>query len=349
LSLFIRPGYKGTAMRKTVTSIIIAIILIASAAPAVAASVAGFLAGTGKGSYYLYDYQQLLDSYALKLIGNPNGLYEHFSSKFPVAFLHRDGVLVDYKDTINHYAAMVLAGRKFDFAGFATSPASQKIGPPTNLYRVHILQGRPTSQRINNNSHSLISAASTPTVPDAPAATPLDVPVASGRNSEADGIPIVAASRVTLERAVEWAAGKNAHPRFIEIAALYWEFGRRTGISPEVLYAQSALETGYGHFTGQVPPNFNNWAGIKTANATGDEPKDHDQFATPEDGVRAHFNHMAAYVGLHPIGELHDRFFVVKRLPWAGTIRSVEELSGKWAPAATYHQSIVRFLSEMGH
>ena len=31
--------------------------------------------------------------------------------------------------------------------------------------------------------------------------------------------------------------------------------------------------------------------------------KDHETFATPEDGVRAHYNHMAAYVGLAPVGE----------------------------------------------
>ena len=114
-----------------------------------------------------------------------------------------------------------------------------------------------------------------------------------------------------------------------------------------MLYAQAAHETNFGHYTGQVPPAYNNWAGIKTANAAGDKPEDHEQFATPEDGVRAHFNHMAAYVGLKPIGEPHGRYFVVTRLSWAGSVKTVVELSGKWAPSATYHQRIVSMLNEM--
>lgn len=331
-------------MRKLCLFIISIIILIGVAAP-VAASVTGLLAGSAEGNYYLYDYQELLDSYALKLIGNPNGLYEDYSNKSPAAFLHSGGAFIDYKDTVDYYAAMVLTGQKFDINSFATSSSAKKIEVPANLFRVSVSQGQLTSHKIDNNAPVLISTASSSVVSD-PTTAPPAAPAQDG-NISASGTPIVAASRVSLERAVKWAAGRNAHPRFIDIAPLYWEFGQRTGICPEVLYAQSAHETRFGHFTGQVPPAFNNWAGIKTANAAGDKPEDHEQFATPEDGVRAHFNHMAAYVGLDPLGVEHGRYFVVKRLPWAGTIKTVEELSGKWAPSATYHQRIVLFLSEM--
>ncbi len=333
-------------MRKLVTLITAIIVLISAAAP-VSAAVSGLLAVNSNGSYYLYDYQDLLDSYALKLIGKPNGLYEDFSSKSPAAFLHSDGLLLDYKDTVDSYAAMVLTGRKFDFNSFATSAIAKKYELPANLYRVSVSQGQLTSHKINDYQQTSAITVSSAVDSDSTAATPPVAPAPSAQDVKSAGTPIIAVSRVSLERAIEWASGKNAHPRFIAIAPVYWELGQLTGICPEVLYAQAAHETRYGHYTGQVPPAFNNWAGIKTANAAGDKPEDHQQFATPEDGVRAHFNHIAAYVGLNPIGETHDRYFVVMRLPWSGTVTTVEELSGKWAPSATYHQRIVLFLSEM--
>jgi hypothetical protein len=333
-------------MRKLFILIIVISIVVSAAAPA-AAAVEGLLARSADGNYHLYDYQELLDSYALKLIGNSNRLYEDYSRKAPAAFLHSDGILIDYQDTIDYYAELLLTGQKFDFDSFATGNLAKQFAIPVNLFRVSVSQGQLTSQKINNNSQALINKVSSPAASVPTAANPSTEPAASAQENSADGTLIVAASQVSLERATEWAVSKSAHPRFVQIAPLYWEYGKRTGICPEVLYAQAAHETRFGHFTGQVPPTFNNWAGIKTANASGDKPEDHQQFATPEDGVRAHFNHMAAYVGLEPIGVEHGRYFVVMRLPWSGTIKTVEELSGKWAPSATYHQRIVLFLSEM--
>ena len=110
---------------------------------------------------------------------------------------------------------------------------------------------------------------------------------------------------------------------------------------PEVLYGQAAKETAFGKYTGQVKPEQNNWAGIKIKNATGDKPEDHETFATPEDGVRAHFNHMSQYVGLAPVGEPHDRYYVLNSMAWRGTVKNVEQLGGKWAPDVTYGYSIV--------
>lgn len=153
--------------------------------------------------------------------------------------------------------------------------------------------------------------------------------------------PIVAESQVSLERAKEWAAERGAHQRFIDIADIYWKYGEITGIRPEVLYAQAAKETGYGKYGGRVLPEQNNWAGIKTATANGDRTEDHETFETPDDGVRAHFNHMSAYLGLPPVGEPHGRYHTASRTAWAGTVKTVEELGNKWAPEHTYGYSMV--------
>ena len=148
-------------------------------------------------------------------------------------------------------------------------------------------------------------------------------------------------AQVTLEQAKIWAEKKGAHQRFIDIADYYWQYGQLTGIRPEIMYAQAAKETAYGKYTGQVKPEQNNWAGIKTKYATGDAPEDHETFATPEDGVRGHFNHMSAYLGLAPVGEPHERYYSVKSLKWAGTVKNLEELGGKWCPDLYYGYSIL--------
>jgi hypothetical protein len=159
--------------------------------------------------------------------------------------------------------------------------------------------------------------------------------------------PITGTPQATVAQAQAWAAARSAHQRFIDIAPTYWHYGQLTGIRPEVLYAQAAHETGYGHYGGAVTPDQNNWAGIKVRNPSGDRREDHEFFATPDDGVRAHFNHVCAYVGREPAGTPHDRYYVVKGLSWAGTVRHVEELGGKWAPSPSYGERIVKLLNAL--
>ena len=154
--------------------------------------------------------------------------------------------------------------------------------------------------------------------------------------------PILGKPQATVGQARKWARDRGAHQRFVDIADTYWQYGQQIGIRPEVAYSQAAKETAFGRYGGVVKPEQNNWAGIKTADASGDRPEDHETFASPEDGVRAHYNHLAAYTGRDPIGEPHGRYHVVKTIDWAGTVRYVEELGGKWAPNPDYGRSIVR-------
>lgn len=145
----------------------------------------------------------------------------------------------------------------------------------------------------------------------------------------------------TVEQAQAWAKSKGAADIFINIAPTYWSYGELMGVRPEILYAQAAKETGFGKYGGAVLPEQNNWAGIKTSTANGDKMEDHETFATPDDGVRAHFNHMSAYIGLAPIGEPHARYHVVKKIKWAGTVKNLEDLGGRWCPDLYYGYSIL--------
>lgn len=152
---------------------------------------------------------------------------------------------------------------------------------------------------------------------------------------------LIAPSEATLLQAQEWARKRGATEAFIEGAQLYWKYGEITGLRADVLYCQAAKETAFGKYTGQVKAEQNNWAGIKKYGQNGDAPEDHEDFETPDDGVRAHFNHIGAYVGIEPVGEPHGRYKSVKSLTWAGTVETVEQLGGKWCPDKTYGFSII--------
>lgn len=154
--------------------------------------------------------------------------------------------------------------------------------------------------------------------------------------------PLLGKPEVTAEQAQAWAKDRGAEDRFIEIAPVYWQYGELTGLRPDILYAQAAKETGFGRYGGAVTPDMNNWAGIKIKSPSGDKTEDHETFASPEDGVRAHFNHMCAYTGTEPIGEPHDRYFVVKSISWAGTVENLEALGGRWCPDLYYGYCILK-------
>ena len=161
-------------------------------------------------------------------------------------------------------------------------------------------------------------------------------------------ISIKGKAKHTLADAIKWAKAHNATQKFISAASIYWSIGEKMGIRPDVLYAQAAKETAYGKYTGNVTEDMNNFAGIKKAGAVGDEKTDHESFATMQEGIQAHFNHMAAYVGVKPLGSVHGRYDSVMSCDWAGTIKYVEQLSGRWAPAEDYGQSIVNdYLAKM--
>lgn len=155
--------------------------------------------------------------------------------------------------------------------------------------------------------------------------------------------PLLGEPQVSLETAKAWAKKSNAAQIFIDIADTYWKYGELTGIRPDILYAQAAKETGFGKFGRYVKAEDNNWAGIKPRYENGDV---HEVFDTPDDGVRAHFNHVAAYIGIEPYGEPHGRYYSVKSLSWAGTVTSLEELGGKWCPDLYYGYSILHNLLE---
>ncbi len=140
------------------------------------------------------------------------------------------------------------------------------------------------------------------------------------------------------------------------LAKHYVIYGKRFGIRADMAWAQMIHETGYGQYGGVVSPEQNNMAGI---GATGPGVPGH-SFASAELGVIAQYVHLAWYVYPQhfadpycvkveqpadgPIATPGDpRHFVQSDgKPHKGNVRTVYELSGKWAPGAEYGTAIQR-------
>jgi hypothetical protein len=148
----------------------------------------------------------------------------------------------------------------------------------------------------------------------------------------------------TQEQAWRWLSSNNAHDRTYDWIDLVWTWGEAVGIRPDLMLAQEMFETGWGYFGGIVTPEHHDVAGIKVGDpSAGDLPEDFQWFASWSEGIRAHANHLGAYSGAVPVlgpnGEpVHDRYYVVTSSPWAGTVKAIDGLAGKWSVREDYAQ-----------
>ncbi|WP_279401888.1 glucosaminidase domain-containing protein [Piscibacillus salipiscarius] len=128
------------------------------------------------------------------------------------------------------------------------------------------------------------------------------------------------------------------------LANYYLNLGKKYNIRGDIAFAQAIHETDYFRFTGVVKPDQNNYAGI---GATGpDNPGA--SFDSPEQGVRAHIQHLYAYASTKPLpkGEklVDPRFDLVTR----GSAPTWIGLNGKWAvPGDNYGQMILTIYQKM--
>ena len=159
---------------------------------------------------------------------------------------------------------------------------------------------------------------------------------------------ILGGHRAKVRAAEAWARRHEADPEFVANARLYWELAATRGIRPEVAYAQSAKETGFGHFGGVIDATFHNPCGLKTTTGGDDaDPDAHQRFDSWSDGVTACLDHLALYAGApgYPRADSLDP----RHFPFlSGIASSVERLGAAWAPAPDYGLSLVRdFLTGM--
>ena len=157
--------------------------------------------------------------------------------------------------------------------------------------------------------------------------------------------PLRGAARGTAKEALFFVEGRDVK-RPDEVRAYIMEVYRlapEVGLDPAVLIAQSALETGY--WTENEWENGLNPAAI----GVGDVSDLSIPYANGSDAARAQIVHAFVYA-VGPVGGGHElaqylgldpRYQAVLDAGWAGTVRTISNLTGKWATDPAYHTKIV--------
>ncbi len=128
------------------------------------------------------------------------------------------------------------------------------------------------------------------------------------------------------------------------IAEAYINLSGRYGLRGDIAVCQAIVETGWFRYEGSaVEPEHHNYCGLGVV-TNGEEGEG---FATVEDGVRAHLQHLYAYSctrqipGREPL--VDPRFSLVSR----GCATTWEGLSGRWAMNDAYGATILRIYSQI--
>ncbi|SES64409.1 N-acetylmuramoyl-L-alanine amidase [Olsenella sp. KH3B4] len=125
-----------------------------------------------------------------------------------------------------------------------------------------------------------------------------------------------------------------------------WDAAVAEGVRPEVIYAQSMVETGYLQFGGSVQPKQCNFCGLGATdrNTPGEDFSSYGSDAVYV-GFLAQAQHLRAYAGYAPLSsKTYDKRYGT----WLfGRSRSVECLSGTWASDTSYGNKIKSIMNKL--
>ena len=125
-----------------------------------------------------------------------------------------------------------------------------------------------------------------------------------------------------------------------------WDAAVAEGVRPEVIYAQSMVETGYLQFGGSVQPKQCNFCGLGATdrNTPGEDFSSYGSDAVYV-GFLAQAQHLRAYAGYAPLSsKTYDKRYGT----WLfGRSRSVECLSGTWASDTSYGNKLKSIMNKL--
>ena len=182
-------------------------------------------------------------------------------------------------------------------------------------------------------------------------------PVGPSPEPPAAPVPIMNGSRLTQAQLAGWfnsrqAGLTGAYRASVPVETLigyYLEEGAAEGVTGDVAFMQSVVETGWFRFSGVVLPGDNNFAGIG-ATDSGSRPA---AFPDARTGVRAQIQHLRAYADpgayactVPPLQHacVDPRFDLVSPKGKAPTWNQLG--NGNWATASTYASSILSLYTE---
>ena len=181
-------------------------------------------------------------------------------------------------------------------------------------------------------------------------AEPLTEPILE-EEAPPESIEILGTAEATPAQMAAFIRRRNPQPKLAcsveEIVRLYYEEAGAEGVRADIALCQALKETGFFAYGGDVLPVQNNYCGL---GAMGNKAKGA-YFATPQEGVRAHIQHLMAYATTErPHAPLVDpRYDLVRlyRTDIYGKIKHWTGLNGVWAvPGTSYGQDILLLCRE---
>ena len=164
--------------------------------------------------------------------------------------------------------------------------------------------------------------------------------------TSSDEMNIMGSPVATREQCVRYLLKNNPNPLLNttpeELVNFYYEEASLEGIRPDIAFAQALKETGFFSYGGTVIPAQNNYCGLGTTSATVKGAF----FESPRVGVRAHIQHLLAYVSTkNPATPVVDpRYSLVRGVYGSNTLNQWQDLNGRWAvPGVGYGQSILDY------
>jgi hypothetical protein len=154
--------------------------------------------------------------------------------------------------------------------------------------------------------------------------------------------PIAGSEAVTVEQCRQFI--RKVNPNAPDIIPFYQKYGEQLSIRWGYAVAQMIKETNYLRFNGDVKPWQNNFAGIGAIGGGVQGAA----FATPEQGVIAHLEHLYAYASTSalPVNlpKVDPQFDLVTR----GIAPNWEDLNGRWAvPGVGYGEDIIKIYNQI--
>ncbi len=178
--------------------------------------------------------------------------------------------------------------------------------------------------------------------------------IAPGRESVAeDKYPIMGPTNVSIGQLMNYYNSVTSYPGYYagtdaptldSFCKMYIDECNAEGVRVEVAFCQAMNETNYLRYTGRVPIEANNFAGI---GAIDSDVNAWASFGTVRDGIRAQVQHLKAYASTANLNNpcVDPRFHLVSR----GCAPYLEDLSGRWASSSTYGNDIrYNFMSKLG-
>lgn len=170
-----------------------------------------------------------------------------------------------------------------------------------------------------------------------------------------DKYPIMGPSNVSVGQLMNYYNSVTTYPLYYAWAGtdaptldsfcqMYIDECNAEGVRVEVAFCQAMNETSYLRYTGRVPIEAKNFAGI---GAVDSDPGAWAAFGSVREGIRAHVQHLKAYASTDNLNNwcVDPRFNLVSR----GCAPYIEDLSGKWASSPTYGNDIrYNYMSKLG-